>query len=104
MAISVAVVTDDLVFNEKIIKALDYNYNLRFFNYSDSIIEEIEKFNPELIIVDIISIPKYFTGFIERIKTASSLSSKKILILSQNKKIDLVAGEHSKVGIFYKAC
>ncbi|NLH39938.1 MAG: response regulator [Elusimicrobia bacterium] len=101
MAINVAVVTDDLLLSEKIIKALDYNYNLRFFNYSDFIIEEIEKINPELLIVDIISIPKYFTGFIERIRNTSFLSSKKILILSQNKKIDLIIGEQSKVNAYF---
>ncbi|MEF3280512.1 MAG: response regulator [Elusimicrobiota bacterium] len=97
MAKNIAIISDDLILNEKIIKSLDLNYNIKSFTYGVQIISELEEFNPDLIIVDIISISKDFFDFMDMIKQSSELCDKKVLILSQNKKMDAVIGPTPKV-------
>lgn len=92
MNIKIAVVSDDLVLNEKIIKALDISYNIKLFSLNDSLMEEITSYEPDLIIVDLISIASKFTEILNNIKTNPILNEKKVLVMSQNKKIDFIVG------------
>ncbi|MGC8867448.1 MAG: response regulator, partial [Elusimicrobiales bacterium] len=95
--IKIAVVSDDLVLNEKIIDALDVSYNVKLLSYSQRLINELKEFEPELIIIDIISIMPVFEDVVSMLKSDPNLSDKKILIMSQSKKIDFVAGNSAIV-------
>lgn len=98
MAYKLCVITDDLVLNDKIIKALDISYyNIKNFVYSSNIIDEILSFNPDIIIIDILSISKNFFELMDLLKQNPSLSEKKIIVLSQNKKIDTIIGPSPKI-------
>jgi len=97
MTKKVAIISDDLVLNEKIIKALDLSYNVKLLTYSENIISHLEDFSPDLIIIDIISVSKYFLEISDLIKNSSKLSEVKIIVLSQNKKMDLVIGSSPRV-------
>lgn len=102
MAKKIAVLSDDLVLNEKVIKALDLNYNIKLLTYKENSMEEMENFEPDLIIVDIISVLKYFFEISEALKNSAKLSDKKIIMLSQNKKMDLIVGNSPKVRGYIK--
>ncbi len=102
MTNKIVVISDDLVLNEKIIKALDYNYTIKFLKYSEKVIEELETFEPDLIIVDIISVANHFIDLTNEIENNSKLVSKKVIVLSQNKKIENIVGEIPKVKGYIK--
>ncbi len=91
--IKIAVVSEDLLLNEKIIKTVDVSYNLKFLPSSSNLISELKDFDPQLIIIDIISVMPVFDSIISMIKEDIELSEKKILIMSQNKKIDFIVGK-----------
>ncbi|MCX7641168.1 MAG: response regulator [Elusimicrobiales bacterium] len=97
MSIKIAVISDDLILNEKIIKALDISYNVKLFSIADNLIDNINEFNPDLVIIDIISVSSKFTDIIQSIKNDPSLSEKKVLIMSQNKRIDFISGPSAMV-------
>lgn len=92
MSIKIAVISDDLVLNEKILKALDISYNIRFFSGGAGLIEELSQYLPDLIVIDLISVSGRFTDIIQFLKTDPLLSEKKVLVMSQNKKIDFIVG------------
>lgn len=97
MSVKIAVVSDDLILNEKIIKAVDISYNVKFFSVTDSLIEDLNTYEPELIILDLISIAWRFNDILHQIKTNPILSERKILVMSQNKKIDFIVGPSPSV-------
>jgi len=92
----IAVLTTDLILSEKIVKSLSSDYIIKFFKYEKNIILLISDFNPDLIIIDMISLGGYYLDFINELNQ-SLLSSKKVFVLSQNKKIENVVGLSPKI-------
>lgn len=97
MSIKISVISDDLVLNEKILKALDISYNVKLISFTEKLFDELHEYQPDLIIIDVISISHKFTDIIQSLKNDAILSEKKILIMSQNKKIDFITGPSPSV-------
>ena len=89
MSVKVAVISDDLVLNEKILKALDISYNIKFISSKDPL-ADLSRYQPDLIIIDAISIANRLLEIIHSLKNDPLLTEKKVLVMSQNKKIDFI--------------
>jgi DNA-binding response OmpR family regulator len=96
MAKKVSVIGNDLVLNEKIIKALGGDYLIKFFKYEENLVEKLSDFDPDLIMIDIISIGGDYISLMDGINH-SLLANKKVLVISQSKKIDNIIGSSPKI-------
>jgi len=96
MAKKISVITTDFVLSEKIIKSLGKDFLVKFFKYDENTISLLLDFDPDLIIIDMISIGGNYLDLVNEINS-SLLSNKKVLVLSQNKKIENVYGSSPKI-------
>lgn len=94
----ILLLTDDLIFVDKARKILDPKYyNLTVSSYLPDDFFSVEKNSYSLFIVDILSKSFNAIQLIEKIKSYSPLGENRILVVSQNRKIENIVGPSARV-------